>query len=49
VDKVISTEEIEEIKSLIGTNFYEVTSDGLANARNLLAEIYKLEDIKTSL
>ena len=48
-DKVISTGEIEEVKSLIGTNFYEVTSDGLANARNLLAEIYELEDIKTSL
>lgn len=47
--KVISTTEIEEVKSKIGTNFYEATSANLMLARDQLATIYGMEAIKSSL
>ncbi|MDC1211879.1 DUF4856 domain-containing protein [bacterium] len=48
-DKVISSGQMDEVKDLIGNNLYQVTSENLASARDLLAEIYNLNDIKTSL
>ena len=48
-DKVISAGQIDELKDYIGNNLYEASSDDLASARDLLAQIYGLEDVKTSL
>ena len=47
--KVISSSQIDEVKNLIGNNLYQVSADDLASASTLLAQIYGLEDIKSSL
>lgn len=49
-DRLISLDQIDEIRSThIGFNFYEVTTTGLQDARDMLATIYDLEDKKTLL
>ena len=49
VDRSISLNEINAIKADIGTNFYEVTLEGLQAARDKLAEIYDMNGAKTLL
>lgn len=49
-DKLISQAQIDDIRSnMIGYNLYEVTTSGLQSARDELAQIYDLEDVKTDL
>lgn len=48
-DKRITDSELTQVKDYIGTNFYEVTTDNLTAARDLLAQIYGLEDLKTTI
>jgi len=48
-DRIISTEQINEIFELIGDNLYEVSSDDLNTAKDKLADWYEMEDIKNEL
>ena len=48
-EKSITNAEIEEVKALMGENFYEVTAEGLTAARDKLAVIFGMEDVKTLL
>ena len=48
-DAKITTSQITEIETKIGTNFYEVTSTGLTEARDQLSSIYGMDDIKDQL
>lgn len=48
-ERRIELSQINQIISLIGTNFYEVSSTDLQQARDLLAEIYEMEDVKSQL
>ena len=48
-EKSITAAEILEVKTLIGSNLYEVTTAGLTSARDKLASIYGMDDIKTVL
>jgi hypothetical protein len=48
-EKRIEQGEIDQVIALLGTNFYEVSSDDLQAARDLLAEIYEMEDVKSQL
>lgn len=45
-DKTITDAQLQEVQALIGTNFYEVTEANLLAARNKLAEIHGLDDVK---
>ncbi|GAB5539321.1 MAG: DUF4856 domain-containing protein [Salibacteraceae bacterium] len=47
--KVISNAQIDEVLALIGDNLYEVSSENLTAARDQLAEIYDLTDVKSLL
>lgn len=48
-DRNITQDQIYEITDLIGWNYYEVTVPNMIAARDRLAEIYELEDVKTVL
>lgn len=48
-EKRIEQAQIDQVIDLLGENFYEVSSDNLQQARDLLAEIYEMEDVKSQL
>ena len=45
----ITQSQIDEVLGKIGLNFYDVTTSDLQSARDQLAEIYGLENVKTQL
>lgn len=45
-EKTITDTQLQEVQALIGTNFYEVTEANLLAARNKLAEIHGLDEVK---
>lgn len=47
--KTITETQLLELQFLIGSNFYEATTEKLVPARNRLAEIYGLEEVQTEL
>jgi len=48
-ERRISDAQMDQVIDLIGTNFYQANSDDLQVARDVLAEIYDVEDIKSAL
>lgn len=49
VDKKITDTEISNVLSMIGTNFYNVTTVNLNNAKNTISTIYGLDAVKDNL
>lgn len=47
--KKISASQITQLENLLGNNFYNITTSNLDQIRDLLAPIYGLESVKTSL
>jgi len=48
-DKIISNNDLDEVLTKIGTNFYEVSAQDLQSARDLLSTIYEMDNIKSAL
>lgn len=48
-ERTITDSQLAQVRTYIGTNFYEVTVDDLTAARDLLAEVHGLEDHKETL
>lgn len=47
--KLISNSEITQIEALIGNNFYNVTVNGINDAKDALSTIYNLDSVKDNL
>lgn len=48
-ERRIELDQIEQVLTLNGSNFYEVSSSDLQQARDLLAELYEMEEVKSQL
>jgi hypothetical protein len=47
--KIITNQQISDIEAMIGNNFYNVTINGINNAKDELSTIYNLDSVKDDL
>jgi hypothetical protein len=47
--KIITNQQISDIEAMIGSNFYNVTINGINNAKDALSNIYNLDSVKDDL
>jgi hypothetical protein len=47
--KIMTNLEIVQIEAMIGNNFYNVTINGINNAKDALSTIYSLDSVKDNL